>query len=93
MSTFSPRSSLTTMRTRDAAGADAGADRVDVGVVGPRPRSSCGGPGSRAMALISTTPLDDLGHLELEQPLDQAGVGAADTTICGPLVVLRTSTM
>ena len=35
----------------------------------------------------------DLGHLELEQPLDQARVGAADTTICGPLAVLRTSTM
>ena len=80
------------MRTRDAARADARADRVDVVVV-RRDRDL------RAVARLAGDGLelddavDQLGHLELEQPLHEAGVGAADTTICGPLAVLRTSTM
>ena len=75
-----------------APGADAGADRVDVGVV--RPDGDL-----RAVAGLAGAGLDlddavgDLGHLELEEALDEAGVGAADTTICGPFAVLRTSTM
>ena len=60
-----------------AAGADAGADRVDVVVVAPH-------GDLRAVPWLAGAGLDlddavgDLGHLELEQPLDQAGVGAAD---------------
>ena len=77
MSTFSPRSSFVTMRTAGAPGADAGADGVDVGVVGPD-----GDLGAVAGLAGGGLDLDDaaadLGDLELEQALDEAGVGAAD---------------
>ena len=77
MSTFSPRSSLVTMRTR----APRAPTQAPTGsTLGSFDQTAilvrC--PGSRAAALISTTPLDDLGHLELEEPLDEARVGAAD---------------
>src|SRR5699024_6083598 len=61
----------------------AGADGVDVGVV--RPDSDL-----RAVARLAGARLQlddavgDLGHLELEQPLDQARMGAADDDL-GPL--------
>ena len=76
-STRSPRSSLVTMRTARAAGAHAGADGVDVGVV--RPHGDLGAVpwlAGRRLDLDDAGP--DFGHLELEQPLDQPGVGAAD---------------
>ena len=75
MSIFSPRSSVTTWRTRGAPGADAGADGVDVGVVG-------GHGHLRAMAWLAGAGLDlddavgDLGHLELEQLEDEARMRA-----------------
>ena len=58
-----------------AAGADAGADRIDVVVVPPH-------GDLRAVAWFAGAGLDlddavgDLGNLELEQPLDQTRVGA-----------------
>ena len=75
MSIFSPRSSLTTMPHAGAPGADAGADRVDVGVV--RPDGDLRAvPGLAGAGLDLDDAVGDLGHLELEQPLDEAGVGA-----------------
>ena len=76
-STRSPRSSLVTMRTREPRAPTQAPDRVDVGVV--RPHGDLG-----AVAGLARRRLDlhhaggDLGHLELEEPLDQPGVGAAD---------------
>ena len=75
MSTFSPRSSLVTMRTR--------APRAPT----QAPTGSTFGsfdhtaifvrwPGSRAAALSLDNAAGDLGHFELEQALDQARVGA-----------------
>src|SRR5690606_23186183 len=60
-----------------AAGAHAGADRVDVGIV--RPDGDL-----RAVTGLACARLDlddavgDLGDLELEEPLDEPGMGAAD---------------
>ena len=60
-----------------AAGADAGADRVDVGVVGPD--GDLGAvPGLAGAGLDLDDAVGDLGDLELEEALDEAGVGAAD---------------
>ena len=74
MSIFSPRSSLTTMRTAGAAGADAGADRVDVVVVRPD-RDLRAVAGLAGAGLDLDDAVGDLGHLELEQPLDEARDG------------------
>ena len=63
------------MRTRRAAGADAGADRVDVVVVRPD-RDLRAVAGLAGAGLDLDDAVGDLGHLELEQPLDEAGVGA-----------------
>ncbi len=75
MSTFSPRSSLTTMRTARAARPDARADRVDVRVVRRdgdlRTVARLAGDG-----LQLDDAVDDLGDLELEQPLHEARVRA-----------------
>ena len=58
-----------------ATGADAGADRVDVVVVAPH--GDLGAvPWLAGAGLDLDDAVGDLGHLELEQPLDQAGVGA-----------------
>ena len=86
MSIFSPRSSLTTMRTRAPRAptqAPTGStlwsfDQTAIFV-------RCAGLAGAGLDLDDA--VGDLGHLELEQPLDEAGVGAADTTICGPLAV------
>ena len=76
MSIFSPRSSLTTMRTRAPRAPDAGADRVDVGVVGPH--GDLGAvPGLAGAGLDLDDAVGDLGHLELEEALDEARMGAA----------------
>ena len=60
-----------------APGPHAGPHRVDVGVVGPH-----GDLGAVARLAGRRLDLDhargDLGHLELEEPLDQTGVGPAD---------------
>ena len=57
------------------AGADAGADRVDVVVV--RPDGDLGAvTGLAGAGLDLDDAVGDLGHLELEQPLDQTRVGA-----------------
>ena len=91
MSTFSPRSSLVTMRTRAPARADAGADGVDVRVV--RPDGDLGAvPGLAGTAFISTTPLEISGTSSSKSRLMRPG-WVRLTTIWGPLVVLRTSTM
>ena len=76
-SIFSPRSSVTTLRTREPFGPDARADRIDRGLVGPH-------RDLRAVAGLARDAADlhdavlDLGHLHLEQPLQQPRVGAAD---------------
>ena len=74
MSTFSPRNSLVTIRTR----APRAPTQAPTGsTLGSLDHTAilvrC--PGSRAAALISTTPLRDLGDLELEEPLDEARDG------------------
>ena len=60
-----------------ASGADAGAHRVDVAVVGPdgdlRPVA-----GLARAGLDLDDAVGDLGHLELEEPLDEARVAARD---------------
>ena len=76
MSTFSPRSSFVTIRTREPAGPDAGADRVDVGVV--RPHGDLGAvTGLAGRRLDLHDAVEHLRDLELEEPLDQPGVGPA----------------
>ena len=60
-----------------AARADAGADRIDVLVVGPD--GDLGAvPGLAGAGLDLHDAVGDLGDLELEQALDQPGVGATD---------------
>ena len=58
-------------------GADAGGDGVDVGVLGPDSHLGAGA-GLAADGLDLDGAVIDLGHLQLEQTLDEAGVGAAD---------------
>ena len=90
MSIFSPRSSDTTMRTREPR-ADAGADRVDLldvrldGDLRAVARLACD-------ASDLDEPVGDLGHLELEERLDQLGIRRERIT-CGPFVPERTSVM
>ena len=91
MSIFSPRSSLTTMRTRPPRAptqAPTGStlwsfDHTAIFV-------RC--PGSRAQALISTMPSAISGTSSSNSRLIRPG-WVRLTTICGPLAVLRTSTM
>src|SRR5205085_12020521 len=69
-----------------AAGADARPDRVDVGVVGPHRdlRAVAGLAGAR---LDLDDAVGDLGHLELEEPLDEARVGAGHDDLGAPRVL------
>ena len=91
MSTFSPRSSLTTMRTRGAPRHRRRPHRVDVVVV--RPHRDLGAvTGLAGHCLELDDAVADLGHLELEESLDQTRVRAADDDL-GALGGGRTSTM
>ena len=58
-------------------GADAGRDGVDVGVLGPDSHLGAGA-GLAADGLDLDGAVVDLRHFQLEQALDEAGVGAAD---------------
>ena len=91
MSTFSPRNSFTTMRTREPRAptqAPTGSTlwSFDATAIFVR------WPGSRAMALSSTTPSTISGTSSSNSRFTRPG-WVRDTTICGPLAVLRTSTM
>src|SRR6266540_3859339 len=91
MSTFSPRTSLTTMRTREPRApthAPTGSTLLSLDATAIFVRW----PGSRAMALISTTPSTISGTSSSKSRLTSPGC-VRDTTICGPLAVRRTSTM
>ena len=90
-SIFSPRSSFTTMRTRDPFGpthAPTGSTpgSFDDTAIFER----C--PGSRATALISTMPSSISGTSSANSAFSRPGC-ERDTTICGPFVPLRTSVM
>ena len=90
-SIFSPRSSVTTLRTREPFGpthAPTGstAGSLDETAIFER----C--PGSRATALISTIPSAISGTSSSNSFLRSPGC-VRDTTICGPLLPLRTSVM
>ena len=77
MSIFSPRSSDTTMRTREPRGPDAGAHRVDpVGVGDDGDLRAVAGLAGDVGDLDQA--VGDLGDLELEQLLDQLRVAARD---------------
>ena len=91
MSIFSPRSSLTTMRTRPP--------RAPTHAPTGSTLTSCENtaifvrwPGSRAHDLISTTPSAISGTSSSNKRLMRPGCVRL-TTICGPFAVLRTSTM
>ena len=91
MSIFSPRSSVTTMRTRAPRAptqAPTGSTlwSLDHTAIFVR------WPGSRAQALISTTPSAISGTSSSNRRLIRPGC-VRDTTIWGPLGVRRTSTM
>ena len=58
------------MRTRDPLAPDAGADRVDVAIVGENGDLRAM-PGLARYGLDLDDAVEDLGHLELEQALDQ----------------------
>ena len=75
MSTFSPRSSLTTMRTREPrAPTHAPTGSTLLSFDDDRDlRAVAGLAGDR---LELDDPVDDLGHLELEEPLHETGVRA-----------------
>ena len=91
MSIFSPRSSLTTMRTRAPRAptqAPTGSTLWSLDHTAILVRA----PGSRAQALISTTPSAISGTSSSNSRLMRPG-WVRLTTICGPLAVLRTSTM
>ena len=76
MSIFSPRSSLTTMRTRAPRAPTQDPDRIDVGVV--RPDGDLGAlPWLAGAGLDLDDAVGDLGHLELEQTPDEARDGSA----------------
>ena len=65
------------MRTREPRGPDAGADRVDaVGVGDDRDLRAVAGLARDVGDLHEA--VGDLGHLELEERLDQLGVAARD---------------
>ena len=91
MSTFSPRTSLTTMRTRSRRAptqAPTGSTlwSFDATAIFVR------WPGSRATAFSSTTPSSSSGTSSSKSRFTRPG-WVRDTTICGPFAVLRTSTM
>src|SRR5699024_3314353 len=60
-----------------AAGADAGADRVDVGVLAPHGQLGAGA-GLAGDGLDLDGAVVDFGHFQLKHALDQARVGAAN---------------
>ncbi len=63
-----------------ATSADAGADRIDVLVIGPD--GDLGAmSGFTGAGLEFDDAVRDLGHFEFEQPLDETGVGAADNDL------------
>jgi hypothetical protein len=88
MSIFSPPSSRTTLFTRAPAGADAGADRVDL-------RVAAGDGDLGAVARLPGECLDldravgDLGDLELKQAADKLGAGAAEDDLGAAAAVLN----
>ena len=91
MSTFSPRSSFTTMRTRaprapTQAPTGSTLSSFDQTAIFVR------WPGSRATALSSTMPSLISGTSSSKRRLIRPG-WVRETTICGPFVVRRTSTM
>ena len=91
MSIFSPRSSLTTMRTRPPRAptqAPTGSTLWSLLHTAILVRW----PGSRAQPLISTMPSAISGTSSSNRRLMSPGCVRL-TTICGPLAVLRTSTM
>ncbi len=91
MSTFSPRSSVTTMRTRAPRApthAPTGSTLVSLDQTAIFVRW----PGSRATALNSTMPSAISGTSSSNRRLMRPGCVRL-TTICGPFDVLRTSTM
>ena len=80
MSTFSPRSSVVTIRTRAPRAPDAGPDGVHVGVVGPdRDLRPVAGLACRRLDLHDA--VGDLGHLELEEALLMSPGWVRETTI------------
>ena len=91
MSIFSPRSSFTTWRTRLPR---APTQAPTGSMLGSFDQTAilvrC--PGSRAHAFISTTPSEISGTSSLNSSRISPGC-VRDTTIWGPLAVLRTSTM
>ena len=90
-STRSPRSSLVTMRTREPRAPTQAPTGSTLGSLDHTAiLVRC--PGSRAAALISTTPEEISGTSSSNSRLIRPG-WVRLTTIWGPLVVLRTSTM
>ena len=90
-SIFSPRSSLTTMRTREHFGpthAPTGSTPGSFEITAIFERW----PGSRATPLISTMPSSISGTSSANSAFSRPGC-ERDTTICGPFVPLRTSVM
>ena len=91
MSTFSPRSSFTTMRTRAPRAPTQAPTGSTLGSL-DHTAIFVRWPGSRATAFSSTMPSAISGTSSSKRRLIRPG-WVRDTTICGPLVVLRTSTM
>ena len=91
MSIFSPRSSLTTMRTRAPRAPTQAPTGSTLGSL-DQTAILVRWPGSRAQALISTMPSAISGTSSSKRRLMRPG-WVRLTTICGPLAVLRTSTM
>ena len=90
-SIFSPRSSLTTMRTREPLGPTHGAHGIHPWFVRDH-RDLRAVAGFTRHALDLDDALFDLRHLHREERLSRPGC-ERDTTICGPFVPLRTSVM
>jgi hypothetical protein len=91
MSIFSPRSSETTMRTREPRGPTQAPTGIDaVGVRDDRDLRAVAGLAGDVGDLHQA--VGDLRHLELEQLLDQLRV-AAETMMLGPRVEEETSLM
>ena len=91
MSIFSPRSSLTTCRTRAPRAPTQAPTGSTLGSF-DHTAIFVRWPGSRAQALISTTPSAISGTSSLNSSSTRPGC-VRDTTICGPRAVRRTSTM
>ena len=90
-STRSPRSSLVTIRTREPRAPTQAPTGSTLGSL-DHTAILVRWPGSRAAALISTTPEEISGTSSSNSRLTRPG-WVRLTTIWGPLVVLRTSTM